>query len=250
MTSRKRHANDRPEADCVAPADPPKADRHAEHPACSLPRRGRGRPRLDEASALTDTIVERALLLFRQQGFAATTMDEVAGACGSAKHSIYRRFSSKEELFSAAIALERQRRLDAIAGIEICALDPLVALRELALSVLRIALTPGNSDLLRICVSETPRFPVIASEFIETGRQIHGLFVPLIKRAQAEGLIIDGCPDRIARLLHHATVSEALLASLLGNPQIEDVEYWEETFAANWDVLIRGLTVRPERSDG
>src|SRR5690606_14945163 len=99
---------------------------------CWPARRGRGRPRLDEASALTDIIVERALLLFRQHGFAATTMDEVAGACGAAKHGIYRRFASKEELFSAAIAMERQRHLDSLASIEICALEPVAALRELA----------------------------------------------------------------------------------------------------------------------
>jgi len=235
MTSRpQRPDTDQPDLGGAKPAD-----------CCWPTRRGRGRPRLDEATALTDTIVERALAIFRQHGFAATTMDEVAGACGSAKHSIYRRFASKEELFSAAIAMERRRLIDSIDRIEICSLDSLAALRELAHSILRLTLIPGNVDLLRICIAETQRFPVIAEEFMETSRQIYGLFVPLVIRAQAENRIKPGNPEEIARRLHHTTTSEALLAALLGSPLTQDPDYWDACFEMSWKIVMDGLRVPP-----
>lgn len=171
-------------------------------------------------------------------------MDEVAGACGTAKHSIYRRFASKEELFSAAIAMERQRLLDSIDNIEINCLEPLAALRELCHSVLRITLIPGNIDLLRMCVAETQRFPVISAEFAETGRQIHALLEPFIIRAQAEGRIMAGEPGEIARRLHHSIVAEALLAALLGSPSTDDHDYWEACFDMSWTLVMNGIAIR------
>ncbi|GGK35432.1 TetR/AcrR family transcriptional regulator [Salinarimonas ramus] len=61
--------------------------------------RGRGRPStLDEERAL-----DAALDAFWRRGYAATDIDAVAAAAGTAKPSLYRRFGSKEGLFLAAL---------------------------------------------------------------------------------------------------------------------------------------------------
>ncbi len=44
-------------------------------------------------------ILERAASLFAEQGFAATTMDQIAGAAEFSKGALYNYFESKEDLF-------------------------------------------------------------------------------------------------------------------------------------------------------
>lgn len=71
------------------------------------PPRGRGRPRRAEADA---AILEAAASLLREGGYRALSLDEVARRAGTAKTSIYRRWSSK-----AALAAEVVGRGDASA---------------------------------------------------------------------------------------------------------------------------------------
>lgn len=49
------------------------------------------------------TIVQVALNLFLEQGYAATTMDAVANQAGVTKQTVYRYYPSKEELFTAVM---------------------------------------------------------------------------------------------------------------------------------------------------
>jgi AcrR family transcriptional regulator len=62
--------------------------------------RPRGRPRRVEA---TDAILDATLELFAERGFAATTMDGIAERARVGKPSIYRRWSSKEDLVVDAL---------------------------------------------------------------------------------------------------------------------------------------------------
>src|SRR5947207_2680259 len=64
--------------------------------------RGRGRPRRVEADA---EILVAALAMLRMGGYRALSLDEVARRAGTAKSSIYRRWTSK-----AALAAEIVRR--------------------------------------------------------------------------------------------------------------------------------------------
>jgi TetR/AcrR family transcriptional repressor of mexJK operon len=49
------------------------------------------------------TIVQAALDLFLEQGYAATSMDAVASQSGVTKQTVYRYYPSKEELFTAVM---------------------------------------------------------------------------------------------------------------------------------------------------
>lgn len=63
-------------------------------------RPSRGRPRDAEKN---NAIVEAASLLFLEQGFDGTSMDEVAKRAGVSKQTVYSHFSGKEQLFSHVI---------------------------------------------------------------------------------------------------------------------------------------------------
>jgi TetR/AcrR family transcriptional repressor of mexJK operon len=58
---------------------------------------------LENAQQKQTTIVQAALDLFLQQGFAATSMDALAALAGVTKQTVYRYYPSKGELFTAAM---------------------------------------------------------------------------------------------------------------------------------------------------
>jgi AcrR family transcriptional regulator len=68
------------------------------------PGRGPGRPRSAEADR---RILDAALLLLGEQGFAEMSVEAVAARAGVGKATIYRRWPSKEALVAAAIATLR-----------------------------------------------------------------------------------------------------------------------------------------------
>ncbi|WP_437853898.1 TetR/AcrR family transcriptional regulator [Sorangium sp. So ce363] len=62
-------------------------------------QRGRGRPRaFDQEVAL-----ERAMLLFWDRGYEATSLDELSAAMGISPSSLYATFGGKEQLFRTAV---------------------------------------------------------------------------------------------------------------------------------------------------
>ncbi|WP_437964732.1 TetR/AcrR family transcriptional regulator [Sorangium sp. So ce260] len=62
-------------------------------------QRGRGRPRcFDQEAAL-----ERAMVLFWDRGYEATSLDELSAAMGISPSSLYAAFGGKEQLFRAAV---------------------------------------------------------------------------------------------------------------------------------------------------
>ncbi|AUX48882.1 TetR family transcriptional regulator [Sorangium cellulosum] len=69
--------------------------------ATGVVQRGRGRPRgFDQEVAL-----ERAMLLFWERGYEATSLDELSAAMGISPSSLYATFGGKEQLFRAAVDL-------------------------------------------------------------------------------------------------------------------------------------------------
>ncbi|MDF5755497.1 TetR/AcrR family transcriptional regulator [Spongiactinospora sp. TRM90649] len=71
-----------------------------ETPGQASTRRSRGRPRDPEAD---ETIMKAALELFVERGLEGANFERIAKRAGVAKVTVYRRWSSKEELLTQAI---------------------------------------------------------------------------------------------------------------------------------------------------
>lgn len=63
-------------------------------------------------------ILEAAMDLFRNKGYSATSMQDIAEACGVAKASIYKFFTSKEDLFTATFIACHQTLLEQAAELD------------------------------------------------------------------------------------------------------------------------------------
>lgn len=67
------------------------------------------RRRLLPAPERAASILAAAATVFARQGYAATTLDQVAREAGVSKLIVYRHFNSKSELYTAILAQVRQR---------------------------------------------------------------------------------------------------------------------------------------------
>lgn len=67
----------------------------------TLKQKARGRPTKADGKPTRERILDEALALFAEQGFATTTVRQIAGAVGITDPGIYAHFLGKEEIFDA-----------------------------------------------------------------------------------------------------------------------------------------------------
>ncbi len=85
-------------------------------------------------------LVDVARMLFAKNGFANTTMNDIAVASGKGRRTLYTYFNSKEEIFSAVIESELERlsdKLDEVATRNIRPLDKIIELIYTHLAMIR-----------------------------------------------------------------------------------------------------------------
>ena len=115
-------------------------------------------------------ILDVAKEAFLSQGFAATSMSEIATRLGGSKGTLYNYFRSKEELFAALM-------VDICQGPANAVFDHMPppegdlrdGLIELGSGLLNFILSGASMDIHRVVVAESGRFPQLGRIFYETG---------------------------------------------------------------------------------
>jgi TetR/AcrR family transcriptional repressor of mexJK operon len=151
------------------------------------PRRTGGRPTAQAAVRLETTILDQATKAFLAQGYAATTIEATARACGVAKRTIYARWSGKPALFRAVLEQLMARWMSA-AGEWGGGESLEAALRAAADAILAVALTPEAIALHRLIIAESGRFPELPLMLQQAGAS-EGMarIVALLDHAIARG---------------------------------------------------------------
>jgi AcrR family transcriptional regulator len=169
-----------------------------------------GRLNSREAADLTVRIVDVAIERFAEQGFAATTIEEIAVLCSTTPRSVIRRFPTKDDLLVATVPrfTERLKRFRTQAKVQG---DALSTLRALLRSFLDIALSPELRSFHLTCVNEARRVPGL-SDALAAGEtmweeELHDCFI----QAQEAGFF-----------RHHdaATLATLAIAAMLSYPYI------------------------------
>lgn len=117
-----------------------------------------------------EAILKGAKAVFLKHGFGGASMDQVAAAASVSKMTVYRHFGSKEDLFAGVITdLCQQIVTEEID--EIFARAPREALRAFARKMTGIVFARDTTELHRIVIAESRRFPKLGRLFYETGPQ-------------------------------------------------------------------------------
>jgi AcrR family transcriptional regulator len=184
-------------------------------------------------------ILEAALDVFAAEGFAAARLDHVAEKAGVAKGTIYLHFKDKQDLFEQMV---REAVFPVIARLEELAKLPdlpgEMVLRAMFEVFRTQVLGTRRKDLLRLILTEGPRFPAIAAfyhrEVVARGMALTG---EVLNRARANGeLAAEGLP-RFPQLVIAPLILAVVWDGLFAAIEPLDVE---GLLAVHRELLLRG----------
>jgi AcrR family transcriptional regulator len=159
-------------------------------------------PRASRRAERRQAILAAALQEFSARGFAAARLDDVAVAAGIAKGTIYLYFRDKEALFQDLI---RSEMSPVVATLETAlAVDlPVRAVAERAVELfVREIYGTSRRDIIRLIISEGPRFPKLADFYYrEVLSRIIAAVRALLARALARGELRSDAIIRFPQLL-------------------------------------------------
>ncbi|MEO9274429.1 TetR/AcrR family transcriptional regulator [Marinomonas sp. 5E14-1] len=205
-----------------------------------------GRPSKNRAEETSKRIISTAANLFATQGYAATSIEQVASVCSAGKDTIYRRYPSKLELFQAVVASMRCRIVDKLA-LEIEEIssegNKLEQLKHIARWFLTVNLDPEMVAFKRIALSESKFFDAIQADQPHSDPIMDSLIM-LVKEAQASNFLCQGSPEKLAMHLLHSIVFGPSNDAMLGNTTYSSIEAQDDYFEQAWNFFLFGAYVK------
>ncbi|HKP78342.1 MAG TPA: helix-turn-helix domain-containing protein [Phenylobacterium sp.] len=194
-------------------------------------------------------IVQAALAVFAEKGFAAARLEEIARRAGVSKGAVYLYFETKEDIFRAVVGQAIAPNVGAFKAMAAAHPGPLAdLLRGVTGHIATVVSHTPLGGVLKMVVGEARNFPELARVWHdELVSQALGAMAEAIAAAQARGEVKPGDPRIYALQL----VSPLLMAVL-----------WRETFvpvgatpfdlpavmAQHVDTLLRGMLTEGARA--
>jgi len=196
-------------------------------------------------------IVEKAAPLFNKKGFEGTSLSDLMQATGLKKGGIYRHFSSKEELASAAFDYSWgkavQERLGGVAGVHDC-VDRLKTMVDNFVE-LRSGLVPGGCPLMNTAVESDDGNVLLRRKALKALQSWTTRWSQVI----TEGVKKHHIDPRIdpLKLSHQiiASLEGALLVSRLRNNN-ETLQNMRQQLHSYLEQNVRAKTIRSKRTKG
>jgi AcrR family transcriptional regulator len=188
--------------------------------AAAVPRR-RGRPRAYEP----DVALAKALDLFRKDGFAATSLDDLSAATGMNRPSLYGAFGDKRELYIKSY--QRYRDDARAAMIDIFRTEQ--PIRERLARIFAIALDiylSGESDprgcfTVMTAASEAVSDPEIRAMVQEGFVELDKAFAACFRRAKENGELPDSADPEVLAHIASATIHTVAIRARARVPRKE-----------------------------
>ncbi|MCE2564530.1 TetR/AcrR family transcriptional regulator [Komagataeibacter sp. FNDCF1] len=199
-----------------------------------------GRPSIEGTEELDRAVLDIATQAFLADGYAATAVERIARMVGCSKATIYRRYSSKEELFKAVVRERCQHLVDAMHEASLSPSDPVLALRQLVWRFLEFSLIPETVETYRVLIADGQRIPALLDSLgDEIGRTFYEHIISLLGKALGRG----DKPEEAAWLDHLAHGLTGMIAgwpfrvALVGRCAFATEADKERFFDTCWSVF-------------
>jgi AcrR family transcriptional regulator len=203
-----------------------------------------GRPTREQATRRHGQLLDQALDMFLDRGYAQTTIDAIAAAVNMTKRTIYARYDDKAALFRAAVQYAIKRWMIAPQTLSTLECDTLEG-TLLAVARMRIAHagTPEGIRLGRVIAAESFRFPDIFRIAYEQGTMpVVTFLADVLRRHQENGTI---------RVKRPQMAAYAFLSLVVGGParaiasgRNYDPEELEERILFSVELFLNGVRAR------
>ncbi|MCF4970713.1 TetR/AcrR family transcriptional regulator [Nostoc sp. CMAA1605] len=166
-----------------------------------------------------EQILQGAIRVFLQEGYAKTSMDRVSAAAGVSKQTIYSNFRDKEGLFKALMERLTLACFQSLfTGTKLHG-EPVILLRQVGeIYLTKVADNPDYLALLRVMITESQNFPELAKLYtqnvVQRGRQILSQYFA----AHPELGITD--PEAMAQIFFGSLVSYVIVQEMLHGKEL------------------------------
>jgi len=145
-------------------------------------------------------IVQAALAIFAEKGFAAARLDEIAARAGVSKGALYLYFATKEDLFRAVVEQAIAPNIEAVRGIIAAHPGPIGDLLRLVPErIAGLLETLPVGGVVKMVIGEAGNFPELARVWHDRlVAQALGAMTDAIAAAQARGEVKPGDPRSYA----------------------------------------------------
>jgi len=192
-------------------------------------------------------LLEAAIEVFAEKGFAAARLEEVARRAGVSKGTAYLYFPTKEALFKAAIrevVVTRlamgEREVEDWQGSN-------AALLRRMLEQWGQLVRSRQGGLLKLIVAEARNFPDLAAWYhAEVGARGHRLLTAVLERGIAQGEFRGGDVEAMAQVVACPLAFRAIWSNSVGcyeTPPLSDERFYDSYLT----LMLAGL--RPERKE-
>jgi AcrR family transcriptional regulator len=208
-------------------------------------------PRQRRKEARPQELLDAALELFVEKGFAATRSDEVAVRAGVSKGTLYLYYPSKEELLKAVIQQNLSQLLAESSGIADEFEGPTTELLAFLMNAWweRVGNTPAGG-IHKIMMSEVRNFPEIAQFYREEVIQpATDLLVRTLKRGVERGEFREVPYDEVTHVLFAPLIFMALHKHSFGACEGMNLDPGR-VIATHIDIVLHGLLKHPASPKG
>lgn len=141
-------------------------------------------------------IIEAAMAVFAERGFAAARLEEIARRAGVSKGALYLYFETKEEIFRAVVDQAIAPNIEAVRAMVAAHPGPLAdLLRLVAQRVGTLMETLPVGGVIKMVIAEAGNFPALARVWHEDlVAHILGALTDAIRAAQGRGEVRPGDP--------------------------------------------------------
>jgi AcrR family transcriptional regulator len=209
-------------------------------------------PRQRRKEARPQELLDAALELFVEKGFAATRSDEVAVRAGVSKGTLYLYYPSKEELLKAVIQQNLSQLLAEGSGIADEFEGPTTELLAFLMNIWwqRVGNTPAGG-IHKIMMSEVRNFPEIAQFYREEVIQpATDLLVRTLKRGVERGEFREVPYEEVTQVLFAPLIFMALHKHSFGACDGMASLDPDRVIATHIDLVLHGLLKHPASPKG
>ena len=186
-------------------------------------------------AAREEAIIQNVNRLLAEKSFDAMTVDEVASAVGIAKASLYKHFTSKEDLAAAAMVRVMRRAQQVLKDVD-ASLPPLEKLKAAVRWTLQVQLAgqmpslPSQNSSLRAAL-------MASRDYIDSVVAISDTLGAWIEAAQRDGVINTTLPPMAVLYTLYARACDPVVEFLRAGGQHGDAEIVELVISTCFDGL-------------
>lgn len=178
-------------------------------------------------------ILDATTAVLSSKGYDLMTMDDVAGAVGISKPSLYKHFKSKEELVGEALIRLLDGALEYVAALDpgLGPVDKLSALLEWALRVRLgggLPFLPSTSPHVREMLIRNVKYML---RVVKLNRQLEGM----VKQAQQQGLLDRELPTDVILYSYYARTCDPAVEYLQKYSKMSDEDIVRHMLKVSFD---------------